>query len=241
MSRPRTRVLQEEGTLQEKGQAEAKYRSLIRHQVNVREEERGRIARDLHDDLGQKLTALQLEVAMLRTHYRDDPPELSAKLHYLSDLIDSTMDSVRDIIMDLRPPVLDLGLVPAIEWQVEEFRQHTGIACKVALNDADTGLETEHATAVFRMLQEALTNVARHARATHVGITLRQDTGRLQLIVEDNGGGLPAPQSQEKQTFGLLGLHERALMAGGEVDIDSRPGRTTLRITLPVTATGVKE
>ena len=114
------------------------------------------------------------------------------------------------------------------------------IACVLALEE-DIKLETEHAVAVFRMLQEALTNVARHARATQVEIALTQDTGRLHLNVADNGVGIPTRQPRGKKTFGLLGLHERALMAGGEVDIDSRPGRTTVRITLPVTGVNVEE
>ena len=234
------RVFQEERTLQEKRQAESNYRSLARHQVSVREEERSRIARDVHDELGQKLTALQLEVAMLSARYHDDPPELREELRSLLALIDSTMDSVRVITADLRPPVLDLGLVPAIEWQVQEFGQRTGIACELALEDDDIELEAERATALFRMLQEALTNVARHARATQVEITLTRDQDRLQLAVADNGVGMPAQQPRGKKTFGLLGLRERALMAGGEVGIDSRPGRTTVRITLPVAGTAME-
>ena len=209
-------------------------RSLARHQVDVREEERSRIARDLHDELGQMLTAMKLEVAMPSARYHDDPPELSEKLRSLLALIDSTMDSVRAIAADLRPPVLDLGLVPAIEWQAQEFRRRTGIACELALEDGDIELETERATAVFRMRQETLTNVARHARATQVEITLTRDQGMLQLAVEDNGVGMLAHPPHAKKTFGLLGLRERALMVGGEVGIDSRPGRTTVCITLPV-------
>lgn len=227
--------------LQDKHQTESMCRSLLRHQVNVREEERSRIARDLHDELGQKLIALRSEVVMLSARYHNDLPELSVQLHSLSALIDSTIDSVSLIITDLRQPVLDSGLAPAIEWQVEKFRQHTGIACELALEEDDIKLETERATAVFRMLQEALTNVARHARATHVEITLTQDTRGLQLIVADNGVGMPTQAPWAKQTLGLLGLRERALVAGGEVAIDSRPGRTSVRITLPATGVTVEE
>ncbi len=216
-------------------------RNLARHQVGVREEERSRIARDVHDELGQKLTALQLEASILSARYHDDPPELSQKLHAMLALIDATMDSVRAIAADLRPPVLDLGLAPAIEWQVQEFRRRTGIACELALGDDDIELDAERATAVFRMLQEALTNVARHARATQVEIVLRVWEGTLQLTVEDNGVGMPAQRPRGKKSFGLLGLRERALMLGGEVDIDSRPGRTIVRITLPVAGATLEE
>ena len=216
-------------------------RSLARHQVGVREEERSRIARDVHDELGQKLTALQLEASMLSARYHDDPPELSLKLRGLLALIDATMDSVRAIATDLRPPVLDLGLVPAIEWQVQEFQRRTGIACELALGDDDIELDEERATAIFRMLQEALTNVARHARATQVEIVLTLQQDMLQLTVEDNGVGMLANRPGGKKSFGLLGLRERALMVGGEVDIDSRPGRTAVRITLPVAGATVED
>jgi signal transduction histidine kinase len=235
------RVLQEERLRREKRQAEFRYRSLARHQVGVREEERSRIARDVHDELGQKLTALQLEVSMLSARYHDDPPELSRKLHALLALIDATMDSVRTIAADLRPPVLDLGLVPAIEWQVQEFRRRTGIACELAVGDDDIELDEERATAVFRMLQEALTNVARHARATQVEIALALQQDMLQLTVEDNGVGMPANRPRGRKSFGLLGLRERALMVGGEVNIDSHPGRTVVRITLPVANATLEE
>jgi signal transduction histidine kinase len=216
-------------------------RNLARHQVGVREEERSRIARDVHDELGQKLTALQLEVSMLSARYHDDPPELSRKLHTLLSLIDATMDSVRAIAADLRPPVLDLGLVPAIEWQVQEFRRRTGIACELAVGDDDIELDEERATAVFRMLQEALTNVARHARATQVEIALRLQGSVLQLTVEDNGVGMPTSRPHGKKSFGLLGLRERALMVGGAVNIDSQPGRTAVLITLPLAGSTLEE
>lgn len=209
-------------------------RNLARHQVGVREEERSRIARDVHDELGQKLTALQLEVSMLSARYHDEPPELSQKLRALLSLIDATMDSVRAIASDLRPPVLDLGLVPAIEWQVQEFQRRTGVACELAVGDDDIELGEERATAVFRMLQEALTNVARHAHASQVEVTLTREQGMLQLTIEDNGVGMPAAGPRAKKSFGLLGLRERALMVGGEVNIDSRPGKTMVRIALPV-------
>lgn len=212
-------------------------RSLARHQVDVREEERSRIARDVHDELGQKLTALQLEVSMLSARYQDDPPELSQRLRGLLNLIDVTMDSVRSIAAELRPPVLDLGLVPAIEWQVQEFQRRTGVACELAVGDDDIELDTERATAVFRMVQEALTNIARHAHASQVEITLMHENGRLLVTVEDNGVGMPPERPRGKQSFGLLGLRERALMVGGEVSIDSAPGRTTVRIALPLAGT----
>lgn len=229
------RVLQEERLRQEKRQAESRYRSLARHQVSVREKERSRIARDVHDELGQKLTALQLEVSMLNARYHDDgPTELSQKLQALLSLIESTMDSVRAIAADLRPPVLDLGLVPAIEWQVQEFRRRTGIACELAVGVEDIDLDEERATAVFRMLQEALTNVARHSRATQAEIVLTLKGGTMQLTIEDNGIGMQASRSRGKKSFGLVGLRERAHMVGGDVDIDSKPGRTVVRITLPV-------
>ena len=235
------RVLQEERLRREKRQAESRYRSLARHQVGVREEERSRIARDVHDELGQKLTALKLEVSLLSARYSGDQPELGQKLQTLLALIDATMDSVRTIAADLRPPVLDLGLVPAIEWQVQEFRRRTGIACELAVGEDDIELDEERATAVFRMLQEALTNVARHARASQVEVALAPRQDELQLTVEDNGVGMPASRPRGKKSFGLLGLRERALMLDGEVNIDSRPGRTVVRITLPLSGATTEE
>lgn len=232
-------VLKEERLRQEKRRAESRYRNLARHQVSVREEERSRIARDVHDELGQKLTALQLEVSMLSARYQDDAPELGQKLCALLSLIESTMDSVRAIAADLRPPVLDLGLVPAIEWQVQEFRRRTGIACELAIDVDDIDLDEERATAVFRMLQEALTNVARHSRATQAEIVLTLQDGTLQLTIEDNGVGMQASRSPGKKSFGLVGLRERALMVGGEVGIDSKPGRTVVRIAVPLARTAM--
>lgn len=228
------RVLQEERLRREKRKAESRYRSLARHQVSVREEERSRIARDLHDELGQKLTALQLEVSLLQARCRDEAPELARNLAGVLSQIEGTMESVRAIAADLRPPVLDLGLIPAIEWQVEEFRRRSGIACELAVGVDDLELDEVRATAVFRMLQEALTNVARHARASQAEVVLQVAGGSMQLTIEDNGIGMAASRAGGKKSFGLVGLRERALMVGAELDIDSRPGRTVLRISLPL-------
>lgn len=221
-------------------QSQTELRELAAHQARVKEDERKRIAREIHDDLGQNLLALRIDVSLLDGATRLDHLDLNKSIRALLEQVDNTMRSMRAIINDLRPAVLDLGLQAAIEWQVQQFRQRNGVSCALEVegNDIDRMLDEEAATSVFRILQESLTNVSRHAYATHVDIRLRSRYGCLELEIEDNGvGGFPG-NMRKPRSFGLIGIRERVYTMGGEFRVASVPGNgTTLTITIPASAT----
>jgi PAS domain S-box-containing protein len=204
----------------------------------VREEERARIAREMHDEVGQALTALQMDVAWLEKRISSPSvpsgEKLSAKLRSMTELIDTTAGAVQRIATDLRPAVLDeLGLSAAVEWYVHEFERRAGIGCRIRSNLDGTEIDPERATAVFRILQEALTNVARHAGATEVEVRLSADDRRLVLKIEDNGQGISENRPPDSRSLGLLGMRERARSLGGDVSISGDPGHGTL-VTLSI-------
>ncbi len=208
-------------------------RRLARHAETVREAERARIARELHDELGQSLTALALDLHWLRDR---TTAELRERADSLSVLVGDTIQRLRRICTDLRPAVLDdLGLPAAIEWQAREFQARTGVRVHVALTDVAPRLLPEQATAVFRILQESLTNVARHARATQVRVALRVRAGALTLHVRDNGIGIAPERAAASGSLGLLGMRERALHWQGTLDVAGKPGRgTTVTLRMPI-------
>jgi PAS domain S-box-containing protein len=214
-------------------------RALSERLRTVREEERARIAREMHDEVGQALTALQMDVAWLEKKLPFSASlsrvKLLAKLRSMAELIDATTASVQRIATDLRPGVLDeLGLPAAIEWYVREFERRAGIACRIRSNLDGAALDPERATAVFRILQEALTNVARHAGATEVEVNLSADDERLVLEIKDNGRGVSEDRIAEGRSLGLLGMRERALSLGGDVSIRGDPSHgTRVILTLP--------
>lgn len=198
------------------------------------EEERKKIAREIHDELGQTLTALRMDVSVLGMNFGQDNPQLLEKIQPLKDLVDQTIQLARNVTAHLRPTALDLGITSAIEWLAEDFRKRTGIECKAKGIDKEIALDDNRATAVFRILQESLTNVIRHAAATRVEITLKQRKGMLSLKVRDNGRGFDPDGIRQKKSFGLVGIRERALALGGEVVIASAPGQgTTLSVSIP--------
>lgn len=203
----------------------------------VREDERARMARRVHDDVGQSLTALRLDVAWLerRLARPGQPAELEAKLRSMSGLIDTTLDTVQRIATELRPGVLDeLGLEAAVEWYLREFEERSGIACKLRSDLEKQPTEPACETAAFRILQEALTNVARHAVATRVRIHLVSSDEGLRLEIRDNGRGIPADRIVSSDSLGLVGMRERARALGGEVAISAAAGRgTTVTVTIP--------
>ena len=206
----------------------------------VREEERARIARELHDELGVELTCLKIDLSRVNTIAGEVENarlrrKLNEKMRGMIDKVDSTIIDVQRIVSELRPGVLDdLGLVAAIEWQSEEFQRLTGITCTCTANAEDIDVEPERATAVFRICQEALTNVARHAHATAVRISLQEQAGSLLLSVSDDGKGIPDHKIIDPQSFGLLGMRERAALLGGEVTITRSPEKgTTITMRLP--------
>lgn len=207
-------------------EANRQLRDLTVRREEAREQERKRIAQDLHDDLGQMLTGLRMEVGLLRIQYGEQHPDLLVPLQKLKEQIDSTIQVVRDVAAQLRPAVLDMGVASALEWQVAEFGKRSGIACRLVLDELPVSLNAEQATTIFRIVQESFTNIMRHARATQVEVRLRHLADQCLLEIEDNGVGFDATGLQ-RRTFGLMGMRERALVLGGELDIDSVPGRGT--------------
>jgi hypothetical protein len=202
----------------------------------VREQEKSRIARELHDELAQALTALKMDVSWIRERLPERDGPVSGKLVDIETLLNSTVAATRRISSDLRPLMLDdLGLAPAAEWLVQKFAERTGISCELAIGEADLELEDPHASAVFRILQESLTNAARHAQASRVEVTIGRSGGAVALTVRDNGRGFSPEQPRKPGSYGLMGLRERAYLLGGEVSIASEPGRgTTIQVRIPV-------
>ena len=200
----------------------------------VREEERTHIAREVHDELGQALTGLKIDLAWLKSRMGDRPP-LAERVQSIIVRIDGAMDTVRRIATDLRPGVLDdLGLVAAVEWQCREFERTTGITTELEVQAAQQELEMSCATPVFRILQETLTNVARHARATRVHVALRLSPDEVTLDVRDNGIGISEAALSSRRSLGLVGLRERAIACGGELVIRGvRKQGTTLALRIP--------
>jgi len=215
----------------------AKLRDLANDLETVRERERTRIARELHDELGQALTAMRLELAWLESRVAGSPPAVRHKLEALGRLVETTNEALQRIAMELRPRVLDeLGLTAAMHWQAEEFERRTGLIVRLRTDPAEVRLDPELATAVFRTLQEALTNVTRHAAARSVMVRFRLGSSRLTLAVRDDGKGIDSAYVTAPRSMGLLGMHERAAAWGGTVTVRGQPGRGTmveLRIPLP--------
>lgn len=210
-------------------------RRLAAHADKIKEGERKRIAREIHDDLGQNLLALRIEADMLASRTRERHPHLHARAKETIAHIDATIRSVRQIINDLRPNVLDLGLSAAVEWQVSEFRRRTGINCHLFDQHTDIALTDHCATALFRILQESLSNITRHAGATEVSVNLTSKDRWLSMTVRDDGVGI-APQSRNKTgSFGLVGIEERIHMHRGLCSISATPGGgTTVWVSIPI-------
>jgi signal transduction histidine kinase len=202
----------------------------------VREEERTRIAREVHDELGQALTGLKLDLAWLSGRLRSSRG-LHGKIKIMSGQIDATIQSVRRIATELRPGVLDsLGLAAAIEWQGADFEARTGIRCAVTVEAPETIPDPAFGTAYFRIFQETLTNIIRHAQATSVEVRLAQVGQQLALTIRDNGRGITEREIAHAHSLGLIGMKERAAQVGGEVCFVGVPGRSTtviLRAPLP--------
>ncbi|KAB2937688.1 MAG: hypothetical protein EFKGCFLK_00067 [Rhodocyclaceae bacterium] len=204
----------------------------------VREAEQMRIARELHDELGQHLTGLKMDISWLGGKLPADPPELARKAESMKKLVDTAVKSVRRIASELRPLVLDdLGLVAGLEWLAQDFSRRTGIGVALDIDIGDTAPAEAQASALFRIVQESLTNVARHAEASQVAVTLTHAGGCLRLAVQDNGKGFAAGAGKAG-SFGLLGIRERAIMLGGEASVAGRPGEgTRIEVSLPYPAT----
>jgi len=220
----------------ERKRTEAQLRSLAARLEAIREEERTRIAREIHDEVGQALTALKMDLAWLGKKVPARGAPVRMKLLGMESVIDATMDALHRILAELRPGVLDdLGLPAAIRWLAEEFKRRTEISCTVHMTGGEPGLDSGQATAVFRILQEALTNVARHAQAGHVEIRLHVLPTAFELVVTDDGRGITAEELEATGTLGILGMRERALTWHGRVTVHGEPGHgTTVRVFMPV-------
>ncbi len=213
-------------------------RTLSQRLEAVREEERTRIARELHDELGVRLTCLKLDLARLQSMMGESifPREkMEEKILSMTAEVDSTIASAQGLVAELRPGVLDdLGLVAAIEWQCQDFERRSGIRCCCEAREGDIQLDRRQATAAFRICQEALMNVARHAKATSIRVLVEQLNGDLLLEIQDNGLGIPVEKLTDSASLGLLGMRERAASLGGQIEIAGQPGKgTTVMLRLP--------
>ncbi len=208
---------------------QAKLRKLAMVSNTINEQEKRRISRELHDELGQVMTALKMDAVWLQTHLPAGQGALARKLVEMQGTLDGAMTSMRRIAANLRPFILDdLGFVAAAGSLVERFRDSTGIDCRFDIAEADLDLPEPYATEFFRVLQEALTNIAKHAEATLAEISIARTKGQVRLTVRDNGKGFSGTAPAKPETFGLVGLRERAYLIRGRLSIDSAPGRGTL-------------
>lgn len=241
------RALREAQERRERQRAEDKLRrsheqlrALTGYLQYVREEERSRIAREVHDELGQNLTGLKLDLSYLAGRLRGSARALLPKVKEMSAQVDATIQNVRRIATELRPAVLDsLGLVAAIEWQANEFQNRTGIRCEVKIELKEAIWDQNFSTVCFRIFQETLTNIIRHAQATRVDVRLAESEGQLVLTVRDNGRGISEKEIVNTRSIGLIGMKERAAQVGGEVFFFGLPGRgttVTMRVPLPNSA-----
>ena len=216
-------------------------RALAARLQAAREEERIRISREIHDDLGELLTGLKMGLAWIRDRLEEPPSAqnrapLREKIAAMGLLADSTTNRVRKLCTELRPSILDdLGLVAAIEWQAREFQKRTNIRCEASLEEKQIIATPDQATALFRILQEILTNVARHSQASKVRVSLKAEGRNLLMEVKDNGRGIEPQQVSGSGSLGLLGMQERAAVLGGTVKIQGQKGRgTTVAVTIPI-------
>lgn len=219
-------------------QSREQLRRLSGHLQSAREEERTRVAREVHDQLGQVLSALKIDMTLLGRKFADGqalpPAAVVEEIQSMLKLMDETIHSVRKIIMELRPELLeDLGLRAAIEWQTQEFQTRTGIHTELECNVEQIHIDTDRAMAVFRVVQESLTNVLRHAEASNVKVILIEEGNRLSLTVQDDGRGLRESDLAQSNHFGILGIQERALLLGGQAEIQGMPGEGT-RVDLSI-------
>jgi PAS domain S-box-containing protein len=212
------------------------FRNLAAHLLSVREEERARISREVHDELGQSLTAVKMDLAWLAGRLPPRNGEMLKRIRATGQLADSIIQSIRRISTELRPAVLDLGLAAAVEWQVQEFQARSGVQCTVRLLIREV-VTSSVSTAMFRIFQETLTNVGRHAKATRVEVVLQKQQDRLVLLIHDNGRGFDQADPSLSKSLGLLGMRERAAVLGGQMDISSAPGKgTTVAAWIPLSS-----
>lgn len=210
--------------------------NLTAHLQSVREEERTRVAREIHDELGQALTALKMDLSWLSKKLLDDQKPLIDKTKAMASLIDKTTQTIKRISSGLRPGLLDdLGLIAALEWEAQELEKRTGIYCQFNVQTNELKLKEDITTAVFRIFQETLTNITRHADATRVYIRLKTSDKHLELVIQDNGKGITDKQIKHPKSFGIMGMNERAEYLGGKIAYKGIPNKgTTVHLSIPL-------
>ena len=211
-------------------------RNLAAHLQNVREEEQTRISREIHDELGQMLTAIKMDVTSADKKLKTAPEIASATLVRVLEMVDTTVKTIRRIASELRPSILDdLGLIEALEWQCSEFGKRNQIKCSFTCSDSILTIHREIAIGLYRIFQEALTNIARHSGASHVTATLQIEPQQLIMTIADDGKGFDPDAVKAKKSLGLVGIKERALMMKGKLITETAPGKgTTIRIIVPL-------
>ena len=209
-------------------------RQLAARSETAREDERKHLAREIHDELGQYLLALRLGVSVLELQFGATNPALQDNAQRLVEMVDATIKVVRDVVASLRPTALDMGIASGLEWLVGGYSGRTNLQFELNVCEDEVLLDDQRATAIFRIVQESLTNIVRHAQASKVAITLERNEAHYILEVRDNGRGFD-PALRKEKSFGLLSIRERALMLGGEVEVASAPGReTAIRVRIPI-------
>lgn len=211
-------------------------RKLTDHLQNIREDERTNIAREIHDELGQQLTVLKMDVSWLNKKFTNVDEPVRQKMKGLLNMLDGTVKTVRRISSELRPSLLDdLGLVAAMEWQLNEFEKRSDIKTRFSCPEEEEEFPNNVKTGLFRIFQESLTNVVRHSNAKKLIISLERGVDSFILSIQDDGKGFDKQKVADKKTLGILGMKERALMIGGTYDITSTPGKgTTVMVTVPL-------
>ncbi|MHB8110205.1 MAG: PAS domain-containing sensor histidine kinase [Syntrophorhabdaceae bacterium] len=229
-------ITEQRSAIQELANSREQLRDLSMYLQSVREKESMRIAREIHDELGQSLTALQMDLAWLKSAIPQGDITLASKIQRMKKVVDGTIESVHRISTELRPILLDdLGLIAAMEWQVGEFQSRTGISCRSRFDCVEVDIKKDLATAIFRICQETLTNITRHAGATLVRVSLVQKGCDLYLDVTDNGKGISADDIANPKSFGIVGIRERVNLWNGTVKITGKPNKgTKVEIRIPI-------
>lgn len=217
-------------------ESEENLRELSLHQEQIREKERINLARELHDELGQLITALKIDLVMVKERLPADSIYLRGKIKNLLGLTERIFESIRDISSQLRSELLEnLGLVPAVENIANDFQERSGIKCRFDVPQDVGRCISDRETSLYRIVQESLTNVARHSEATEVVITFGCNEKVFRLTIQDNGIGIPPEKIRDRHSFGLLGMKERTLSMGGEISIKGDRGKgTTIRVEIPL-------
>ena len=229
-----TNITQSKQVETEIKRSRAQLAELSAHIERVKEQERTRIAREIHDDLGGNLTAIKMALALLKRRLPEDE-SMTDKADYVDSLVDRTIEAIHRISVDLRPSILDFGIVAAIDWQAREFEKQAGIPCQVLTNKKEIDLSAEQASALFRIFQESLTNISKHAHASRVTVKLTRSVRTVRLEISDNGRGISARDQGKPKSFGIRGMIERANALGGSLTVTNvGSGGSAVAIRIPL-------